>query len=216
MSLIIKGSAHLTDYLIHPALSASSSGVTFHIEACCPQPDHYLDLHLHWPLLVKGSADSLLIHVIANSYGYTHIVSNRIGYTHNILIIYSLPPSISQSSQLLVFPHTSLINSHLTNLCAVPCAHLEALLVRDNDSINYYLPYKGVIWETRGYLEISKKEYSCMWHPVRTERAISSTGTVMHDARVFSWFTKIYEDWWRNALCVKFLTKVCKLCRYIW
>ena len=45
------------------------SGVTFHIEACCLQPDHNLDMHLHWPLLVKGSADSLLIHVIANSNG---------------------------------------------------------------------------------------------------------------------------------------------------
>ena len=112
----------MTDYLIQPAWSASSPGVTFHIEACCPQPDHYLDLHLQWPLLVKGSADSLLIHVIANSSGYTHIVSNRIGDTH----IYSLLPSTSQSSQLLVFPHTSLSNSHLTDLCAVPCAHLDA------------------------------------------------------------------------------------------
>ena len=31
------------------------------------QPDHNLDMRLHWPLLVKGSADSLPINLIANS-----------------------------------------------------------------------------------------------------------------------------------------------------
>ena len=34
-------------------------------------------------------------------------------------------------SQLLVFPLTvHLFNPHLINICAVPCAHLEALLVK--------------------------------------------------------------------------------------
>ena len=50
-----------------PLVEPMLTGVTFHIEACCLQPDHNLDLHLHWLLSVKGSADSLLIHVIANS-----------------------------------------------------------------------------------------------------------------------------------------------------